>query len=92
MEAATTILDSFSGIFERFELCTKYKLFKVAVLVISFILGTVDMVTDWMNWKQWSFYGGYDQYYFMFIFQTTFLIAALVGTILWVIEVFLHDS
>ena len=89
METTTDILDSFDTILERFELCTKHKLLKMAVLVISFILGTIDMVTDWMNWKQWSTYGGYDQHYFVSIFQTAFLVAALMGTILWVIEAFL---
>ena len=89
METATAILNSFDSILERFELCTKQELFKVGVRMISFILGTFDMVTDWINWKQWSFYGGYNLYHFVFIFQTTFLCAAVVGTILWAVEVYL---
>ena len=89
METATAVLDSFDSVFERFELCTKQELLKIGFLVISFILGTVDMVTDWINWKQWSTFGGYSQYYFMYIFQTAFLCAAVVGTILWTAEAFL---
>ena len=57
--------------------------------VESFILGTVDMVTDWINYIQWSTVGGYDQYYFVFILKTPFLSASLVGTVLWIFEVFL---
>ena len=36
-----------------------------------------------------EFCGGYDQYYFVNIFQTTFLCAAIAGTILWTVEVIL---
>ena len=89
METATNILESFDSVFERFELCTKHKLLKIGVIIISFILGTVDMVTDWINYIQWSSIGGYDQYYFVDIFQTAFLCAGVAGTILWTVEVFL---
>ena len=89
METATAVLDSFDSVFECFELCTKQELLKLGFLIISFILGTVDMVTDWINWKRWSSFGGYSQYYFIYIFQTAFLCAAVVGSILWTAEVFL---
>ena len=55
-------------------------------MAITFILMTFDLVTDWINWKQWSEAGGYDLYHFVFIFTTAFLCVALVGTILWITE------
>ena len=88
METAVAILDGITSVFV-IELCTKQELLKIGVLIISFILGTVDMVTDWINYIQWSSVGGYDQYYFVFILTTTFLCASLVGTALWIFEVFL---
>ena len=89
MESATTILDSCASTFSQCGMCTKKEQLRIGVLIISFILGTVDMVTDWINYIQWSSVGGYDQYYFAFIFQTTFLCAAVAGSILWAIEVLL---
>ena len=50
------------------------------------MLMTFDLVTDWINWKQWSEVGGYYGHHLMFIFKTTFLCVASVGTILWIIE------
>ena len=88
METAVAILDGLTSVFV-IELCTKQELLKIRVLIISFILGTVDMVTDWINYIQWSSVGGYDQHYFVFILTTTFLCASLVGTVLWIFEVFL---
>ena len=73
--------------FSRCELCIKQELLKMFILIVTFILGTVDLVTDWINFIQWSTVGGYDQYNFVSIFQTTFLFAAFAGTILWTIEV-----
>ena len=78
METATAILDSCDSVFSQCGICTKKELFKIGFLVISFILGTADMVTDW---KQWSLVGGYDQHYFIFIFQSTFPCAAAAGTV-----------
>ena len=89
MESATNLLDSCASTFSQCGMCTKKEQLKIGVLIISFILGTVDMVTDWINYIQWSSVGGYDQYHFAFIFQTTFLCAAVAGSILWAIEVLL---
>ena len=69
------------------EPCVRNKRCKQIIFVISFVLITVDVITDWLNWVQWSGVGGYDQYYFASIFETTFLCVAAVGTGLWVIEV-----
>ena len=44
------------------------------------------MVTDWINWQQWTEVGGYDQHHFAYIFQTAFLCVAGVGTVLWTTE------
>ena len=66
----------------------KNKRCKQIILIISFTLLTFDMVTDWINWAEWSKVGGYDQYYFASIFQKIFLCVAAVGTGLWIIEVF----
>ena len=45
-----------------------------------------DLVTDWINWKQWSEVGGYNMYGVAYIFTTTFLCVASVGSALWIIE------
>ena len=71
------------------ELCVKNKRCKQIILVISFVLMTFDVGTDWLNWAEWSKVGGYDQYYFVSIFQKAFLCVAAVGTGLWIIEVFI---
>ena len=59
---------------------------KRVVLIITFLLMTFDMVTDWFNWKQWSVLGGYNEYEFFHIFATAFLVVAAVGTILWALK------
>ena len=87
MDMATVILAGGASMFSRCELCIKQELLKMLILIVSFIFGTVDLVTDWINFIQWSSVGGYDQYNFVSIFQTTFLFAAFAGTILWTIEV-----
>ena len=56
------------------------------VIRISALLMTFDMVTDWMNWKQWAELGGYSNYYFIEMYQKPFLFVAIVGTVLWIIE------
>ena len=89
MESATTLLEGCVSTASQCGIGTKKEQLKIGVLLISFILGTVDMVTDWINWNQWRSIGGYDQYHFIFIFQTVFLCSAAAGTFLWIIEVFL---
>ena len=89
MEATTALSDGIANIFSLCGLCTEKQRLKIVVLIVSFILETVDMVTDWMNWNQWRSVGGYNLYHFVFIFQTTFLCAATMGTLLWTIEVML---
>ena len=91
METAAAILDSCDNVFSQCDMPTKKELLKISFLITSFILGTVDLITDWINWKQWSSVGGYDQHYLMHIFQTTFLCAAVVGTILWIIRLRLYE-
>ena len=59
---------------------------KRVVPIITFLLMTFDMVTDWFNWKQWSVLEGYNEYEFFHIFATAFLVVAAVGTILWVLK------
>ena len=49
---------------------------------------TFDLVTDWINWKQWSEVGGYSWYHLVFIYRTTFLCVAIVGTVLNATETF----
>ena len=89
MEAATDLLDGCASTFSQCGICSKKEQLKIGVLIISFILGTVDMVTDWINYIQWSSVGGYDQHYFVNIFKTTFLCAVVAGTILWTIDLIL---
>ena len=81
-----TILDCCANMIS---LCSKKEQLKICVEIISFILGTIDMVTDWINWNQWRFVGGYDQHYFIDIFTTAFFCVAVVGTVLWIAEVFI---
>ena len=89
MESATTFLDGCVSTVSQCGICTKKEQLKIGILTISFILGTVDMVTDWINWNQWRSVGGFDQHYFVYIFSTAFLCATAAGTFLWTIEVFL---
>ena len=49
---------------------------------------TFDLVTDWINWKQWSEVGGYTGHHFIFMFRTTFLCVAVVGTVIYITETF----
>ena len=70
------------------EPCVRNRRCKQVILIISFVLMTFDMVTDWLNWIQWSGVGGYDQYYFVSIFERLFLCVAAVGTGLWIIQIF----
>ena len=87
METTGDILDSCASILSQCELCSKTELFKIGVLIVSFILGTFDIVTDWMNWKQSNPVRGNDLHYFLNIFQIAFLCTAIVGTFLWTMEV-----
>ena len=81
-------LHEFASIISCCEPCVKNKRCKKIILIISFTLLTFDMITDWINWAEWSKVGGYDQYYFASIFQKIFLCVAAVGTGLWIIELF----
>ena len=49
---------------------------------------TFDLVTDWINWKQWSEVGGYNWHHLIFIFRTTFLCVFVVGTVTYMTEAF----
>ena len=89
MEATTALSDGIASIFSLCGLCTEKQRLQIVVPIVSYILETVDMVTDWMNWNQWRSVGGYNLYHFVFIFQTTFLRAAAMGTLLWTIQVIL---
>ena len=73
METATTILQSFDSVLGCFELCTKHELLKIGVIIISLILGTIDMVTDWINLIQWRSVGGYAQHASVDRFQSVYL-------------------
>ena len=66
-------------IFSCCEPCVKNKRCKQIMLVVTFLLITFDTVTDWINWIEWIGLGGYDQYYFVSIFQKFFLTVAAVG-------------
>ena len=70
------------------EPCVRKRRWKQIFTVVTFMLMTFDLVTDWLNWIQWLGVGGYDQYYFVSIFERLFLCIAAVGTGLWIIEVF----
>ena len=84
----TLDLHEVGHMFSCCEPCVRNRRWKQVILVISFVLVTVDVVTDWINWVQWSGVGGYDQYYFASIFERVFLCVAAVGTGLWIIELF----
>ena len=87
METTGDILDSCASILSQCELCSQMELLKIGVFIVIFILGTFDIVTNWMNWKQWNSVEGFDLHYFLNIFQIAFLCTAIVGTFLWAIEV-----
>ena len=86
LEALT--LHEVGHIFSCCESCVKNKRCKQIILVVTFVLMTFDVVTDWLNWLEWREVGGYDQYYFVSIFQKFFLTVAAVGTGLWILELF----
>ena len=81
MDVLSTAHD-FDNVFSCCEARTKNKRCKQVILVITFILLTFDLVTDWINWKQWSEVGPYSWHQFVFIYRTTFLCVAVVGTVL----------
>ena len=85
MDVLSTAND-FGHTFLCCEPCAKRKWCRQVVLVVTFVLMTFDMVTDWVNWKQWADIGGYDRHHFVYIFQTSFLCVAGVGTLLWLFE------
>ena len=47
------------------------------------------MAADFINYQQWSFVGGYDQYHIVYIFRTVFFCSVVMGAILWFIEGYL---
>ena len=81
-------LHEFGHMFSCCEPCVRNRRWKQMILIISFVLMTFDVVTDWLNWIEWKEVGGYDQYYFASIFQKIFLCVAAVGTGLWIVELF----
>ena len=87
MDVLSTAND-FSNVFSCCEPCTKNKRCKQAILVITFILMTFDLVTDWINWKQWSEVGGFSFYHLVFISRTMLLCATVVATVLFTTETF----
>ena len=85
MDALSTVQD-LGHTFTCCEPCVQNSGCRRVILAITFILATFDLVTDWVNWNQWSVVGGYDQHHFVYIFQTAFFCVASVGTVLWIIE------
>ena len=88
MTLEVLILLEVGHMFSCCESCVKKKRYKQIILIVSFVLMTFDVVTDWLNWIEWKEVGGYDQYYFVSIFQNFFLTVATVGTGLWILELF----
>ena len=86
MDALT--LHELGHVFSSCELCVRNITCKLIILIISFILTTFDTITDWINYNEWRGVGGFDQYYFVFIFQMVFMSVAIVGTLLWIVELF----
>ena len=60
-------------VFSCCELCVENKRCHLIILVVTFVLMTFDMITDWINWIEWYGIGGYDQYFFASMFETVFL-------------------
>ena len=86
MEALSTAQD-LSNTITCCEPCIKNVRCRKVFLIITFILVTFDLVTDWINWNQWSEVGGYSAHQAIYIYTTTFLLAASFGTALWTIEI-----
>ena len=80
-------LQEIGNFFSCCELCTENRRCHLVILVITFVLMTFDMITDWINWIEWYGIGGYDQYFFASVFETIFLCVAVVSTVLWIVEV-----
>ena len=76
----------FGNVISCCETHTENKRCKQVILVITFILMTLDLVTVWINWKQWSKVGGYSFHHLIFISRTMLLCAAVVGTVLFTTE------
>ena len=87
MDVLSTAHD-FSNFFSCCETRTKNKRCRQVILVLTFILMTFDLATDWINWKQWSEVGGYNWHHLIFIFRTTFLCVVIVGTVIYTTETF----
>ena len=87
MDVLSTAHDS-GHVFSCCEGRMKNKRCKRVILMITFILMTFDLVTDWINWKQWSDVGGYNWHHLVFIFRSTFLFVASTGTIMIVVKLF----
>ena len=85
MDVLSTAHD-FGHVFSCCEGRMKNKRCKQVILVITFIVMTFDLVTDWINWKQWSDVGGYNWHHLVFIFRSAFLFVASTGTVLWITE------
>ena len=85
MDVLSTVHD-FGNVLSCCEGHMKNKRCKQVILVITFILMTFDLVTDWINWKQWSEVGGYNWHHLVFIFRSSFLSVASTGTVLWITE------
>ena len=85
MEVLSTALD-LSHMCTCSEPCVTNTRYLQVILIVTFILSTFDLITNWINWKQWSDVGGYDQHRIVYIFTTAFLCVALFGTVLWIIE------
>ena len=86
MEALSTAQD-LSNTVTCCEPCLKNIRFRKVILIITFILATFDLITDWINWKQWSEVGGHAQHRYAYLFKTAFLFVVEVGKVLWIIEI-----
>ena len=58
-------------VFSCCELCVENKRCHLIIPVVTFVLMTFDMITDWINWIEWYGIGGYDQYFFASMFETS---------------------
>ena len=89
MEAPSTEQDQ-SHTVTSCEPCVQNIRCRTVILIITAILATFNLVTDWMNLKQWWHAGGYDKYLSVFSFTKIFLysaaneIALAISEIYWV--------
>ncbi len=81
-----TLLSFIQTIVNCAECCLKESKGKLVVAVITFVLQTIDVITDWVNWKNWHLVVNREAHHSLGRYVAVFRVVAICSSVLWGLE------